>query len=160
MVRLVPFSENHKNALKQLYINIDLQKQLLGEFDKKKLNFENWLCRRLEGPFFKICINNEDQFLGYVQLVDVNRNNKTAYLGICVSSEARGKGNGNKMLTALIDIAKSELNIRKLLLKVRSDNFPAIRLYERNLFKKVGVLQDEYYDSHAYWNVELYEKIL
>lgn len=160
MVHLIAYSENHKKALKQLYYDIDLQKKLLGESDEKQLNFENWLCRRLEGPFFKVAIDSENNFIGYVQLVNFHRNNQTAYLGICLSSEARGKGNGGKMLKALVDIARLELNVRKLLLKVRSDNLPAIRLYERNSFNKVGVLHEEYYDSNAYWDVYLYEKIL
>lgn len=160
MAYLVPYSENYKKALRQLYYDIDLQKKLLGEFDEKKLDFENWLCRRFESPCFRVGIDSDGKFLGYIQLENIHRNNKTAYLGICLSSEARGKGNGGKMLAALTAIARSELNIRKLLLKVRSDNFPAKRLYERNLFNKVGVLREEYYDANAYWDVDLYEKIL
>lgn len=159
-VNLVIYSDAYKTHLERLYFDINLQKLLLGEFDYSKLDFDYWLCRRLDSPLFKIAIDANEQFVGYVQLEDLHRNNKTAYLGICLLHEARGKSYGNKLINELILRAKSELLLRKLLLKVRIDNLPAIKLYEKNRFQKVGIMREEYYGSHNYWDVMLYEKIL
>lgn len=53
---------------------------------------------------------------------------------------------GSAMLSELIELAKSEKNINSITLEVNSNNEPAIKLYEKFGFKKVG-LRKRYYNN-------------
>jgi GNAT superfamily N-acetyltransferase len=57
-------------------------------------------------------------------------------LGIAVRSELRGRGLGSRLLRALLAQA-APAGIRQLSLSVEIDN-PALRLYERNGFRRAG----------------------
>lgn len=61
-------------------------------------------------------------------------------LGISVLQAYAGKGVGRAMLEALIAWAEGSGVVRKLDLRVRSDNLAAIRLYERLGWKVEGLL--------------------
>ncbi len=75
-------------------------------------------------------------------------------LGMSVSKRYWGLGIGALMLDALIAWARAG-EIRKLNLRVRTDNQRAIRLYEKKGFKLEGTLRREmslggrYYDNHC-----------
>lgn len=75
-------------------------------------------------------------------------------LGMSVRKRYWGLGVSSRMLDALIDWAKAG-EIRKLNLRVRTDNARAIRLYEKKGFKLEGTIRREmflagtYYDNHC-----------
>lgn len=62
---------------------------------------------------------------------------------IAVSPRDQGKGVGAVLLTWLIDRAVAE-GCRQMLLEVRSDNSPAIAMYERFGFERISVRRDYY----------------
>ena len=74
--------------------------------------------------------------------------------GMSVRKRYWGSGAGSLMLDALIAWARAG-DIRKLNLRVRSDNARAIRLYEKKGFKLEGTIRREmflagtYYDNHC-----------
>lgn len=63
--------------------------------------------------------------------------NKTIWLGICVLPGNAGKGFGKLMMSSLIEKAR-ELNISSIDLTVDKVNIPAINLYEKFAFNKIG----------------------
>ena len=62
---------------------------------------------------------------------------------IAVSPRDQGRGVGAVLLTWLIDRAVAE-GCRQMLLEVRSDNSPAIAMYERFGFERISVRRDYY----------------
>ena len=86
---------------------------------------------------------------GTVFLVAEYDNRVVGYLGmkpvldegfisnVAVTSSARGKGVGSKLLEKLSDFAK-EKGIKTISLEVRPSNAPAIALYEKFGYKQVG----------------------
>jgi RimJ/RimL family protein N-acetyltransferase len=74
-------------------------------------------------------------------------------LGISVRKPYWGLGIGKLMLDFLINWAKETKVIRKINLRVRSDNEKAIKLYEKYGFEREGILKrdfcidGEFYDS-------------
>lgn len=74
-----------------------------------------------------------------------------AELGLTVVKEMWNKGIGSRILEKLIEYAK-EAGIEILNLEVRSDNLPAIHLYEKYGFQRIGTspaffkIGDTYYD--------------
>ncbi|MBI5046661.1 GNAT family N-acetyltransferase [Candidatus Micrarchaeota archaeon] len=63
-----------------------------------------------------------------------NRNN--VGIGLCVSKDFRGKGLGEKLLRAVIRLAKKKLKPKNIYLSVYSENKPAIALYKKLGFKE------------------------
>lgn len=65
--------------------------------------------------------------------------------GISVLRKYWGLGLGNRMLAYLIDWARQTGTIRKINLRVRVDNLPAIHLYKKYGFVQEGRLTREFY---------------
>lgn len=76
---------------------------------------------------------------------------------IVVKKGYRNKHIGSIILSKLIEISKLETNIKELTLEVNSNNIPAIKLYEKFNFKKVG-LRKKYYNNID--DAIIYTKIL
>jgi ribosomal-protein-alanine N-acetyltransferase len=70
---------------------------------------------------------------------------------IAVDPRMQGTGLGSRLLWALIDAAR-EQGARELLLEVRSDNAPAIQMYQRFGFERISIRRDYYapgVDAHV-----------
>jgi RimJ/RimL family protein N-acetyltransferase len=65
--------------------------------------------------------------------------------GMTVQRKYWNRGIGNRMLAYLIDWARQTPTIRKINLRVRVDNFPAIHLYEKFGFLQEGRITREFY---------------
>jgi [ribosomal protein S18]-alanine N-acetyltransferase len=74
--------------------------------------------------------NDDNKTFGYVD-------NETPILGIALHPHVRGKGIGTLLMEEVLKEAK-ELGYKKMSLSVDPNN-PALRLYERYGFKKIGV---------------------
>jgi putative acetyltransferase len=67
---------------------------------------------------------------------------RTAHVGelaLAVSPDDWGQGIGTRLVGALVDLADNWLNLSRLQLEVYTDNYPAIKLYEKNGFVAEGV---------------------
>lgn len=84
-----------------------------------------------------------------------NRNRHAGEFGMSVMKAHWGKGIGKLMLQYLIQWAKGSGEVRKINLRVRSDNERAIRLYKGQGFAEEGLLRREicidgqFYDTLA-----------
>ncbi len=63
------------------------------------------------------------------------------WLGICVRSEFKGMGMGQKMMDALLAYGK-KIGLKEISLMVDNDNPPAINLYKKNGFVNNKVFQN------------------
>ncbi len=90
---------------------------------------------------FLVAVRDE-RVLGYVGMMHVL---DEGYISnVAVAPQERRRGIGGELLTALLKRAK-ELRLSFVTLEVRAGNTPAIALYERYGFQKVG-LRKNYYD--------------
>ena len=75
--------------------------------------------------------------VGSVYLRDIDRAEASAEYGIFIGEDdALGKGYGNEAATLMTDYAAKELSLKKLILRVFSDNIPALKSYEHAGFHK------------------------
>ena len=65
---------------------------------------------------------------------------------IVTAKKFRRQNVGSILLSNLIEMSKSEIGITSITLEVNSNNIPAIKLYEKFGFKKVG-LRKKYYNN-------------
>jgi putative acetyltransferase len=66
------------------------------------------------------------------------RRSHAMYVGMAVREEFQGKGVGDALMTALIEIADGWLNVFRLELTVFTDNERALRLYRKHGFEVEG----------------------
>jgi len=127
----------------------------------RKINFSDFaIINKLERDVFKDCWSRkiiEDQInhINTINLLLIEKNEVLAYIfaqnytdfveiqRIGVSKKARRKRVGETLLKE-IEIIAGQLNINKILLEVRKDNLPAIKLYQKLQFG-IDSIRKKYY---------------
>ena len=123
---------------------------------------DQWLQRRCDGGdliAFAI-IDHNGGFCGFVQISERHRRGRFGWLGMMLSPQCRGRGLGGAALDLLMTRAAREFDLRKMLLQVRADNLPAIRLYRRRKFREVGTLASHYFDGAQHFDVIVMERFI
>ncbi len=88
-----------------------------------------------ENALFLLALNNE-KVLGYIGSYFVLEECYITNIAVCF--EARKKKIATKLLNRLIDIMTAKNKCRSISLEVRESNIPAINLYRKFNFQKVG----------------------
>lgn len=104
-----------------------------------------------------------DRLVGMVALIfnDKKRTKHVAELaGNYVDSDYRRRGIGSMMMEAIIHEAKENKLIKKINLSVVATQEPAVKLYEKFGFKKIGTLTDNFYLDEKYYDLVLMENLL
>lgn len=94
--------------------------------------------------FLRICVAPDGAIVGYV-LVTYRKTYARLY-SIAIHPDAQGHGLGARLLAAALRDAKAR-GATKMGLEVRTMNFPAIALYEKNGFEKIRFLPGYYEDK-------------
>lgn len=117
--------------------------------------------RRLTEPAdgeYRLVASIQGEVVGVLGLhtsPNVPRRAHAASIGMAVRDDWQGKGVGNALMRAAVDLADNWLNLRRLELTVFVDNDRAIQLYERHGFITEGTLagyvfrEGEYVDVYA-----------
>ena len=113
-----------------------------------------------EYALFRIVTDETNQPFGFAQIGNVHRSGCFGYAGICIEPSSRCRGLGAEAMAQIIKLALISLNLRKLMLEVRSDNTSALSLYSKLGFVAVGILREHYYDGIKWHNVVLMERQL
>jgi len=143
--------EDDLPLLFELRRDLSLQSLLLTVPDAlDDASLQAWVARRRQDPggLFRMIIDTAaNEAVGYTQVSQVHRKNRTGYGGISLAAKARGRGLGQATLRELVRTACEELGLIKLLSEVRVDNFAALRLNLSVGYRIVGTLEDHFTDS-------------
>ncbi|MFP5503659.1 MAG: GNAT family N-acetyltransferase [Candidatus Sericytochromatia bacterium] len=123
----------------------------------------DWMAARLKDPqsvFFIVAESASDLPIGYVVVADMHPVHGHGELGICLASAHQGRGHGQEALALLEGYCRGVFGLRKLTLRVRRDNGPAVALYRKAGYREVGVLQAHHYADGAFHDVLIMEKAL
>jgi len=119
----------------------------------------DWIERATRGQdpselSLAICLVQGDRHIGSCGLVQVDRDNRTATLGIFIGErDCRGQGFGEDAVRALCRFAFDEMNLHKIRLDVYATNPGALKTYERVGFRREGLLRQEIFRSGSYVDV-------
>ena len=114
---------------------------LISDFD----DFWNYniLKEELESPISKYIIakTNDGEIIGFAGIKIIV--DTADIMNIVVKKSWRNQGVGNLLLSNLISLCKNS-NLSSLSLEANEDNLPAIHLYEKVGFKKIGLRKNYY----------------
>ena len=81
---------------------------------------------------FLICLVEDERPIGEVMLMDIDRVNGSAELGIFIGEATEcGKGYGSDAVRALVDFGFAELRLERIWLEVSAENSRARQSYEK-----------------------------
>jgi RimJ/RimL family protein N-acetyltransferase len=163
-VRLRAWSDTDLPALTALRNDAALQSQLLARVRGSTPDqVRQWLQQRSAAPgglLLVVASRDEDRPLGWVQLAGLDDIDRRAELGIGLAAEHRGAGLGGEALRLLLAHVRSSWPLRKIGLRVRADNRPALRCYEAAGFERCGLLRADAWADGAWRDVVLMECFL
>ena len=100
---------------------------------------------------FLICLAADERPIGEVMLVDLDRVNGSAQLGIFIGEAGEwGKGYGTDAVNAIVDFGFAELRLERIWLNVWTENPRARRAYEKAGFVREGTLRHDRYEHGGY----------
>jgi len=163
-VRLRPWRNEDLAMLTELRNDILVQAQLLarprGNRPEEVLCWLQSQNEQMNRLFFIIASRENDQVVGFIQITDLDHIDGHANLGICLISQARGRGIGSQAIALVIDYLRDHWRLRKLYLRVRADNTAAIRCYEKVGFERCGLLRQHCFHEGRWLDVVLMERFL
>ena len=164
LVRLRSWREGDLPSLAALRNNVHLQaKRLARARGSDADTVRAWLERRSTqdgSVFFVIADKPTDSPIGYLQFTGIDPVDLNADLGVCLAPEAQGKGIGGEAMRIALLYLRTVGRVRKVSLRVRSDNAPAIALYRHLGFIVCGEQKAHAYFDNAWQDVLLMEMFL
>ena len=133
--------------------NLIIEKMNLKDFKQIKDNLQKdfddfWNENVLESELkndnsLYFVAKNKNEILGFI---GITKNiDFVEILNVVVKKDFRNKGIGNQLLQKIIEVAK-EMKMQEIYLEVNEKNENAIKLYEKNNFKKIGE-RKKYYNG-------------
>lgn len=145
-------------------------------------NIDNWRYSETEAPFslyeiqqyiksasqirqnkqlrFIICLNDNHEAIGTIDLFEIDFKNLRAGVGILIANqENRGKGHAKEALQRLVEFSAKSLNLIQLYCDIQSNNKASIQLFESEGFIKTGVkkswfkYEDDLKDGYFYQKI-------
>jgi UDP-4-amino-4,6-dideoxy-N-acetyl-beta-L-altrosamine N-acetyltransferase len=112
------------------------------------------LSKKQNQVIFCIEIKQGEKLIGTCGFYDINHVCRKAELVIKICDKTmRGKGYGREVLEILMDFGFSDLNLRRIWLRVLADNERAIKLYQNAGFITEGLLKEDHYIQGEYKDV-------
>ncbi len=103
---------------------------------------------------FIIVINGQNKKVGTIGLSNIDYKNQKAEYGIIIGEEDElGKGYAKEATQAILKYGFEELNLRKIYLRVFSDNTGALNLYKKTCFKQEGLLKEDIYKGGKFKDI-------
>lgn len=119
------------NPLIWTYTNFVPSEHITSQIEKKWLRD---VLSRKHDKRFAICVNETDEYIGNVQLRNIDKG--IAEFEIFIGENKYwGKGVGHEATKQILQIAFVELKLATVFLNVHPDNITAIRCYSRSGFK-------------------------
>ena len=148
--------------LTELRNDLAVQAQLLSRArGSTEVQVREWLVRRhseQSSLLFVIASNDNDEPLGFTQVLDIDYVDRKGNFGICLISDARGRGLGVQVIDIMTNYLRDSWNFNKLSLRVRADNHAALRCYEKAGFERCGLLREDVFIDGRLQNVVLMER--
>lgn len=139
---------------------IEIMEAISINIPTSKMKQRKWFERLISDNtkiVFAICLNDSGEHIGNTSLGEIDYINRNARFSIFINSvNARGKGIGTEATKLTLHYGFNYLNLHKIYLKTTSDNFSAMKMYEKIGFKQEGLLKEHEFKHGKYVDKILY----
>ncbi|OFI45808.1 GNAT family N-acetyltransferase [Floricoccus penangensis] len=98
----------------------------------------------------RFVIELNDEFVGIVELMDIDYIHRNCEIQIVIITKFRGQGLATEALRKGIEYAFLMLNMHKVYLYVDVDNLPAVHIYKKCGFIIEGTMRDQFFSNGEY----------
>jgi len=165
-IYLRPLKLEDANYTLSLRYDLDSINSLMGYPFPVNLDCEiEWIrslySKGLRDKIYLGIIDQESQeFVGYLSLQNINYIDRVGEFGIIIDKKYRGKGFAKEAISLFLDYLNKNFAIRKVTLKVFSDNLIAIELYKKLGFEIEGKLIKHSFSNSIFKDVLIMSKFL
>ena len=93
-------------------------------------------------PFFAVCLNKDDSHIGNIKVGPVNWIHRNAAISLLIGDKGCwGKGYATEAIALIVAYSFNVLNLNKVHAGAYVQNVGSIRAFERNGFRKEGLLE-------------------
>lgn len=100
-----------------------------------------------------------NETVGIFDLYDISPLHSHAWLGIYVLPAFRGKGFGEKIVSAGLEYARKRLKLSNIGAKIPTANKPSVALFEKCGFQPCGILHQWHFANGCHHDIALYQHI-
>lgn len=144
-----------------------LSELIMSEARKMTIeDIDSWILKNTNdrNQFFKcVCRSSDDEIIGLARLMYIDYDSKNAEVGLYIGNENdRNKNLGYEIISKLIDTARTDFKLNKIIAKINELNHASIKLFLKHDFIKEGNLKKHFYSSvnDNYFDVFIYSKFL
>lgn len=169
-VYLAPLYKEDFSKVIDWQIDADFLYQWAGAGYHFPLTIDQYIQRLSEGVnrqwadeyVYKIMLKETETIIGTVELAKIDRDKKVATISRFLIGDPayRGLGFGSEVMGLLEHIAKEQLGLSRLFLKVFTNNTGALTCYENNGYLEVRLEKNVYRSSEGLWDVVVMSKEL
>lgn len=103
--------------------------------------------------------NLNNKAVGMIDLFDFNPQHLRAGIGVLVHKKYQKNGFASEALQLLTGYCFKHLNLHQLFANITSDNTKSIALFEKHLFKKVGIKKEWIFSNGSFKDEILFQRI-
>ena len=103
--------------------------------------------------------NQEKEFVGFIQLKNIDYINRNAELAILIGEEHQGKSYGKLAAKETLRFAFDSLNLNKIYVFTLKDNDRALKFFEKAGFKQCGIFTSHIFRKGRYHDLIILELI-
>jgi len=120
-------------------------------YDRKWV--ENKIFNKEKDIYLAICLNENDQLIGYTSINEIDhRNFRAKWGGIMIDPAHNGKGVATEVGEIVIDHVFNELGFKRLHTNILEEHGASLRLVEKLGFKKEGFLRSSVFKMGKFHN--------
>ncbi len=162
-IYLIPIEEEDASTLKEMkndeFIREMMSSTLPVTLEDVQADINN--TKKSASPYFLICKEieeneNKDIAIGFVKLEIISSIIRASEIHIGIMKEYTGNGFGKQVINLITEYAFNNLNIHSIRALIREKNYASQKAFEKQGYKKVGVLPEwsfyggEYHDCYIY----------
>ncbi len=122
--------------------------------EREKKWIENAIFNDKNNIRLAICLKENNQYIGNVNLVNIEWINRQAEFSIFIGEKKEWrKGYATEATKLMVDFGFNQRNLNRIYLTVLENNKVAIHLYEKMGFKKEGILREALFKDNKYYNL-------
>ncbi len=140
----------------------DIQKNFRFSFERKTIKevldfiHSSTIIPKENGDVHFAIVNNQDEYMGTISLKKIDCYMSNAEYAICLRKVAQRNGIAEKATREILRIAFEEWDLHRIYLNVISDNYRAIKLYEKCGFVYEGEMRQHLYLGREYKSLKYY----